>query len=130
MLLEFGDRMKGSIDFFFGIVVHATEPNHSLGFRFECGREWEGVVVSMPGADGLFCEFFGGGMGVEAMDLECEGGGSSGGVLWVFDPVEFDMWKFAESLEELRDTFGFDLLDPLKRVIEALGSGGSVGGIE
>lgn len=53
-LLEFCDHLKGSIDFFFGIVVHTTESNHSLGFRLERCRQRQGVVVSVPGADGLF----------------------------------------------------------------------------
>lgn len=69
-------------------------------------------------------------MGVEAVDLECEGRCSSRGVLWIFDAEEFDMGKFAESIKELRDAIGFDFLDPLKSVIEALGAGGGVGVVE
>lgn len=38
-LLEFCDSLEGSIDFFFGIVVHTTESNHSLGFCLERGRK-------------------------------------------------------------------------------------------
>ena len=36
---KFCDGLKGSIDLFFGIVVHTTEPNHSLGFCLESGRQ-------------------------------------------------------------------------------------------
>lgn len=59
-------------------------------------------------------------MGIESFDLECEGGCSSRGVMWIFDAEEFDLRKFAESIKELRDAIGFDFLDPLESVIEAL----------
>ena len=59
-------------------------------------------------------------MGIESFDLECEGGCSAGSVMRIFDAEEFDLRKFAESIKELRDAIGFDFLDPLESVIEAL----------
>ena len=84
----------------------------------------------MPGADRLVSKFLCDVSGVEALDDEGQGRSAARGVLWVCDPVEFDVRDAVQAVEELCDSFGFGVLDPVECVIEALRAGWGVEGIE
>ena len=84
----------------------------------------------MPGADRLVRKFLCDASGVEALDNEGQGRSAARGFLWVCDPVEFDVRDAVQTVEELCDSFGFGVLDPVECVVESLRAAGGLQGIE